>query len=46
MSYMLNKKTNVTIRFRRERNVWILDAYVDKPDAIETIQGQSFHRWG
>ena len=39
ISYMMKKKTKVTSRFRRERNIWILDAFVDQVDADE-----SFHR--
>ena len=40
ISFMLNKKTNVTSRFRRERNIWILDAFVDSEDHTD----ESFHR--
>ena len=43
MSYMMNKATNATSRLKRERNVWILDAYVSL-DANNSDQG--FHRRG
>ena len=39
VSYMIHKTSNKTSRFRRERNVWILEAYVP---ANET----HFHRQG
>ena len=29
MSYMIHKPSKTTYRFRRERNIWILDAIVD-----------------
>ena len=32
MSYMLHKPTKTMYRFRRDRNVWILDAIIDKVD--------------
>ena len=38
LSYMINKKTQTVMRFRRERNVWILDAMVDADEG--------FHRQG
>ena len=40
ISFMLNKKTNVMSRFRRERNIWILDAFVEADEST----GESFHR--
>ena len=40
ISFMLNKKTNVMSRFRRERNIWILHAFVDADEST----GESFHR--
>ena len=39
ISYMMKKSTKATSRFRRERNIWVLDAYVDQADA-----DASFHR--
>ena len=43
MSYMTHKATNVTSRLRRERNVWVLDAYVSiNPNNSD----QDFHRRG
>ena len=43
MSYMTHKATNVVSRLRRERNVWVLDAYV----SLKTNNSeQGFHRWG
>ena len=38
-SHMTHKPTNTTTRFRREKNVWILDAYV-QPEDVPT----PFHR--
>ena len=29
MSYMIHKPTRTSYRFRRDRNIWILDAIVD-----------------
>ena len=40
ISMMKHKKTGVTSRFRRERNIWILDAIVDVADNTD----DSFHR--
>ena len=37
VSFMLNKKTGVTSRFRRERNIWILDAFIDADNADESF---------
>ena len=42
-SYMMQKGTGVTTRFRRTRNVWVLDAFVDSTNGSN---GQSFHRRG
>ena len=39
ISYMMKKETKVTSRFRRDRNIWTLDAYVDQANSDE-----SFHR--
>ena len=39
ISYMMKKETKVTSRFRRERNIWILDVFVDQAD-----EDESFHR--
>ena len=39
LSMMIHKKTGVTSRFRRERNVWILDVLVDAEDSDD-----DFHR--
>ena len=30
LSIILNKRTGDTIKMRRERNVWVVDAYVDE----------------
>ena len=35
ISMMYHKKTGVTTRFRRQRNIWILDAFVDVEDVPE-----------
>ena len=40
ISMMFHKATGVTSRFRRERNIWILDAIVDD----EANADESFHR--
>jgi hypothetical protein len=40
ISMMFHKATGVTSRFRRERNIWILDALVDE----ESNADDSFHR--
>ena len=45
LSMMMNKKTNVTSRFRRERNVWVLDAYINIADDAEK-NNLDFHRRG
>ena len=42
-SHMLNKETGVITRFRRTRNVWVLDAFVVNKSGNN---GQSFHRRG
>ena len=34
-SYMIHKPTRTGYRFRRERNVWILDAIVDMAEIFE-----------
>ena len=39
MSLMMNKETGTTTRFRRQRNVWILDAFVNNGN-----NGQGFHK--
>ena len=31
-SHILNKKTGKTIKLRRERNVWTIDAYIDEDE--------------
>jgi hypothetical protein len=40
LSLMLNKGTKQVDRFRRDRNVWVLDATVDEDD----VPGAHFHR--
>jgi hypothetical protein len=40
ISVMIHKKTGITSRFRRDRNIWILDAVVDD----EEHSDESFHR--
>jgi len=42
-SYMVNKETGVITRYRRTRNVWVLDAFVDEKNGNN---GQSFQRRG
>ena len=46
MSYMTHKATNVTSRLRRERNVWVLDAYVNVSNEGYSNGEQDFHRRG
>ena len=36
MSYMIHKPTKTVYRFRRERNVWILDAIVDLAEIFDS----------
>ena len=44
LSVMLNKSTGTSSRFRRDKNVWILDVYVN---AVEQgNDGQGFGRRG
>ena len=40
MSYMLHKPTRTMYRFRRDRNIWILDAIVDKADITDGFTRQ------
>ena len=41
ISFMLHKAKNVTSRFRRERNIWVLDAFVDNSENLnESFQRQ------
>ena len=42
-SHMLNKETGLITRFRRTRNVWVLEAFVDNKSGNSD---QSFHRRG
>ena len=42
-SYMVNKETGVITRYRRTRNVWVLDAFVDEKNGNND---QSFQRRG
>ena len=32
ISFIIDKKTGISTRMRRERNVWIIDAWVDEED--------------
>ena len=43
ISHMLHKEIGVTTRYRRTRNVWVLDAFVD---GDSSNKDQSFHRRG
>ena len=43
ISHMLHKESGVTTRYRRTRNVWVLDAFVD---GNSDNKDQSFHRRG
>ena len=40
MSYMIHKPTRTVYRFRRERNIWILDAIVDAADLFGDFSRQ------
>ena len=42
-SHMIHKETGVTTRYRRTRNVWVLDAFIDGGN---NNKDQSFHRRG
>ena len=42
-SHMLHKETGVTTRYRRTRNVWVLDAFIN---GETNNKDQSFHRRG
>ena len=42
LSFMMHKKCKRVARFRRERNVWILDAMIELGEDTE----ESFHRQG
>ena len=39
LSMMIHKATGRTSRFRRERNVWVLDAYVSDGNVINGTDG-------
>ena len=39
MSYMIHKPTKTSYRFRRERNIWILDAIVDIAEIYGDVSG-------
>ena len=43
LSCMTNKSTGITSRFRRDRNVWVLDAYIKVADENDV---QDFGRRG
>ena len=36
-SHILNKRTGKTIKMRRERNVWTIDAYIDEEDPVSSF---------
>ena len=42
-SHMIHKETGVTTRYRRTRNVWVLNAFID---GSNNNKDQSFHRRG
>ena len=39
MSYMIHKPTKTSYRFRREKNIWILDAIVDIAEIYGDFSG-------
>ena len=44
LSFITHKASGTSIRMRRERNVWIIDAYVDDEDESVDSLGQLFSR--
>ena len=40
VSMMTFKPTGKTTKFRRERNIWILDAYTKRPEPVFTRPGR------
>ena len=40
MSYMIHKPTRTVYRFRRERNIWVMDAIVDAADLFGDFSRQ------
>ena len=46
LSSMVHKKTGVATRFRRERNVWVLDAYVASNTGSGGGAAEGFSRQG
>ena len=46
LSSMVHKKTEVATRFRRERNVWVLDAYVASNTGSGGGAAEGFSRQG
>lgn len=41
LSFIVNKQTNQSIRMRRDRNVWVIDTYIEDD---EEIVEKPFHR--
>ena len=39
LSYMVHKPTKQAYRFRREKNVWILDAIIDLAEIFGDLSG-------
>ena len=38
LSFITNKATGASIKMRRERNVWVVDAYMEEEDMIGNIE--------
>ena len=43
-SHILHKKTGKSIKMKRERNVWTIDAFIDEGDEVNAVS--SFARQG
>ena len=39
ISFIVNKKTGVSTKMRREKNVWVVDAWIEEEDPVHTDAG-------
>ena len=39
ISFIVNKKTGVSTKMRREKNVWVVDAWIEEEDPAHTDAG-------
>ena len=51
ISFIIDKKTNLCTKMRRERNVWVIDAWIDEEDMAWILPGknkldESFYKSG